>query len=57
MKFEEINEWDRYPFEVICACQKVHTVFTQEDSFPEYHTHIYIKCSCGEYIEFNLPVN
>ena len=32
-------------------------VSTQQDRCPEYTTEIYIKCGCGESVEFELPVN
>jgi lysyl-tRNA synthetase class I len=38
-------------------CGKVIEVSTQKDDCPEYYTEVYVKCSCGHYVEFNLPVN
>lgn len=52
-----IKEWARYEYENTCECGKVHKVLTQEDSFPEYHTEVYVYCDCGQYVEFVLPVN
>lgn len=56
MKLEEISKWNDEYIEK-CICGKSLKVFTQEDDRPEYHTHIYIPCECGEYIQFILPVN
>lgn len=30
---------------------------TEEDEQPEYHTEIFVKCSCGKSVAFILPVN
>ena len=40
-----------------CTCGKEHLVSTQKDEAPEYITEIYIKCTCGESVPFELPVN
>lgn len=39
------------------TCDKLHTVFTQEDDYPEYYTTVSVKCACGELVKFELPVN
>jgi hypothetical protein len=58
MDKEEIIECKRYEYEKTCEiCGLIQTILTQEDSFPEYHTRIYLMCQCGNYIEFTLPVN
>ncbi len=58
MKFEDIKEWRRNSYVKECSCCGLNqTILTQEDDFPEYHTEIYLQCQCGEYIEFDLPVN
>ncbi len=38
-------------------CGKVFEVSTQDDDRPEYYTDIYIRCDCGNSVEFILPVN
>jgi len=38
-------------------CGKEYEVSTQKDRDPEYYTDIYIKCDCGESVQFTLPVN
>lgn len=38
-------------------CQKQHTVFTQRDNHPEYYTDVFVKCDCGNHVQFTLPVN
>lgn len=40
-----------------CACGREQHIRTQKDDNPEYYTDIFIKCSCGEWIKFSLPVN
>lgn len=58
MKFEELGESDRYSYVKKCPCCELdQVVFTQQDSYPEYYTNIYLRCQCGEYIHFELPVN
>ena len=58
MKIEEIPEFRRYEYIQKCPCCDLEQeILTQNDNFTEYHTEIYLKCQCGEYIEFVLPVN
>jgi hypothetical protein len=38
-------------------CSRDQVVQTQRDLSPEYYTQVYVKCPCGEFIEFKLPVN
>lgn len=32
-------------------------VNTQPDNRPEYYTAVSVKCRCGNWVEFRLPVN
>lgn len=58
MDIEEINKWDRYLYKEECnLCGLIQKILTQEDSFPEYYTKVYLQCQCGNFIEFVLPVN
>jgi hypothetical protein len=58
MNIDEIWEHHRYEYVQTCpTCTMEMKVLTQKDSFPEYHTEIYVQCQCGEYLEFILPVN
>lgn len=58
MKYEElIKSWDNFEYHSSCECGKIHTVLTQQDRSPEYYTNVFIKCDCGEYVLFDLPVN
>lgn len=58
MKLEKIVENHRYLYVEQCPCCALkQEILTQDDDFPEYHTEIYLKCQCGEFIEFILPVN
>lgn len=43
--------------EKCCCCEKLITIFTQEDDNPEYYTNVYVECDCGQKVEFTLPVN
>lgn len=58
MKLEEISETSRYSYKKKCSCCDLEQeILTQRDNYPEYETEIYLKCQCGEFIEFILPVN
>jgi hypothetical protein len=57
MKREQIENYLQTEYQRSCKCGKVHSIVTQEDNGPEYYTHIYILCECGEYVKFKLPVN
>jgi len=58
MKLDEISESSRCSYIQHCTCCGIEQeILTQMDSYPEYETEIYLKCQCGEYIEFILPVN
>ncbi len=58
MRYEDIDELDRYEYTKECpCCSLVVTILTQRDYRPEYYTGVYVLCGCGEYVEFVLPVN
>jgi len=58
MKLEEIYKNHRNSFIQKCSyCGLDQEILTQDDDFAEYHTEIYLRCQCGEFIEFILPVN
>jgi len=57
MKLEEISEFNQYEYTQECTCGKKHQILTQRDDYPEYETDIYVLCTCGEYVPFELPVN
>jgi hypothetical protein len=58
MKLDEIPVCGRSCYTEICPCCSLEQeILTQRDNFPEYYTEIYLKCQCGQYIEFELPVN
>ena len=58
MKIEKIDEDDRYEYKKLCDCCDLEImILTQKDSFPEYYTRVYLQCSCGNFVEFVLPVN
>jgi len=58
MKKEEIDEWERHEYKEKCSkCGRELVCLTQRDFDPEYYTAVYVKCECGEYVYFSLPVN
>lgn len=58
MKLEEISTGYRSSYIQKCICCDLEQeILTQGNNYPEYETDIYLKCQCGEYIEFILPVN
>lgn len=57
MKIDEIPPGLRYQYISSCSCTKEYIVLTQKNDFPEYETEIFIKCDCGEFVFFKLPVN
>lgn len=58
MDFDDIDEINRYEYVQECPCCTMDCkILTQEDSKPEYYTYVYVKCRCGEYLQFELPVN
>lgn len=57
VKLEEIDSFDREEYIEKCKCGKSYEVRTQKYDCSEYMTMVYIKCECGNYIEFELPVN
>ncbi len=45
-------------YEEVCEkCGNTVEVSTQEDRRPEYYTEVFVRCKCGESIQFVLPVN
>ncbi len=58
MRLEDVCKLDRHEYTKNCElCGLKLEVFTQADNDPEYYTDIYVRCNCGEYIHFELPVN
>lgn len=57
MKIEDIEDYDKYIYTESCGCGEKITVLTQRDVSPEYYTNVYVLCSCGDYVYFDLPVN
>lgn len=58
MELEEIREGYRSEYQKECdICTMATTVYTQKFNDPEYETYIYVQCSCGNILEFTLPVN
>ncbi len=58
MRYDEISNGSRYSYTKECErCLLVHEILTQEADFQEYDTNVFLKCQCGEFLEFVLPVN
>ena len=56
LKLKEIIKNTKY-IQKCDKCQKRIEVRVQEDNNAEYLTDIYVKCQCGNYVKFILPVN
>jgi hypothetical protein len=58
MNLESIPEGLRNPYLAQCPCCGItQTLLTQGENSPEYYAEVYLQCQCGEYLEFELPVN
>ena len=58
MNLNEIPTGRRTAYEEECRCGNKFTILTQNGlGHSEYDTEIYLRCPCGEYVEFILPVN
>lgn len=53
MKYEEIPESFKKEYKEICTCGNQHIILTEISG--DYTTFVYIKCECGNFIEFELP--
>ncbi len=54
----EIPKEYRYEYSKKCeVCDMESTLLTQNDNYPEYDTDVYLRCTCGNHILFELPVN
>jgi len=53
----EFGEECSQTYKETCECGKVIEVSTQPDECPEYYTTVYVRCSCGKSVHFELPVN
>ena len=55
---KELPEYENNEYVEHCDnCGERHSMFTQSDNCPEYYTQVALRCPCGEYVMFNLPVN
>ncbi len=58
MQLDDIPKKLRFEYTKVCTCcLKENTLLSQNDDLPEYYAEVFLKCVCGEYIEFDLPVN
>lgn len=56
------GKWNRHhnshAYHAACfSCGSTLEVQTQSDECPEYYADVYVKCTCGEFVKFKLPVN
>ena len=56
LKLKEIIHDTKYT-QKCGKCQKKIEIRAQEDRTSEYLTTIHVKCQCGNYVKFTLPVN
>ena len=55
---KKLPEYESEEYTENCqSCGEERTVYTQADRDPEYYTAVFVKCSCGNYVKFRLPVN
>lgn len=55
---DKLQDYDNNEYKKICeGCGKSHSMWTQSDNNPEYYTDVALRCDCGHYVMFNLPVN
>ncbi len=58
MKLEEIPEGSKDEEIKTCdVCGIYQKILTQYDDCPYFHKKIYLMCTCGNYIEFNIAIN
>lgn len=57
MKFEEIPEFLKHEYSQECPCCLMTTIILTQHGIGEYQTEVFIRCPCGEFLEFSLPVN
>jgi len=61
MKLEEIFKkyeiWSTLYEKQCDKCEKSITLRTQVNGDSEYDSHVFVKCACGAYVHFVLPVN
>lgn len=58
MDLQEIDPHLRCLYVELCPkCKEIQHILTKRSNDPEYETEIYLRCQCGNYIKFILPVN
>ncbi len=57
MNIEDIPKSKRHTYENTCECGKTYFILAQQDNDPEYYAEIYVECDCGQYVDFDIPVN
>ena len=53
----DFDEAGAETYKETCECGNVIEVSTLEDDSPAYYIAVFVKCQCGESVEFNLPAN
>lgn len=58
MNIEDIPLDLRNEYKKTCPlCTMTMIILSKADNWPEYYAEIYVQCQCGEYLNFELPVN
>lgn len=58
MNIEDIPIYARVPIEKICEiCQCTQKILCSDSQVAEYEKEIWLQCTCGNFIEFIIPVN
>ena len=57
MDIYDFGDEDACTYTGRCECGRVIEVSTQQDNYAEYITTVYVRCTCGKSVKFELPVN
>lgn len=58
MMEDEVSDFYKCKYTKTCdICGLDQEILSQDGMFPEYVTRVYVMHTCGNYIEFELPVN
>lgn len=53
----DFGGWFAQTYQEKCVCGNITEVSSQNDDNTEYQISVFVKCQCGESVEFLLPVN
>ena len=52
-----MNQYSDKIYKSMCSCGNVIEVESESDHEPDYYTEIKVKCTCGEFVIFELPAH